>query len=103
MRRMFRRPPKTVIVPFDIGEFRAGDRVEWLPFMTRLSVLVSQLEQEREAAEEENEALLDMIDERDYKIDELREEVDGLHYDIENYYKPVNPYEEHGVMESDFR
>ena len=103
MRRAWSRKQKTVIVPFDIGEFRAGDRVEWLPFMTRLSVLVSQLEQERESAEEQNEVLMDMVNERDNTIDELRDEVDGLHYEIENYYKPVNPYEEHGVMESDFR
>lgn len=103
MRRAWARKPKTIIVPFDIAGFKAGDRVEWMPFMTRLSVVYSQLQDKLDEAEEQNEVLMDMVNERDNTIDELRDEVDGLHYEIENYYKPVNPYEERGVRESDFR
>ena len=96
MRHLFRKPPKQVIVPFDVAEFKAGDRVEWMPFMTRLSVYISQLEKD-------NEILRDMVDEKDDMIFDLQRENDGLHYDIENYYKPVNPYTAYGVSPNDFR
>lgn len=95
MRHLFRKPPKQVIVPFDVAEFKAGDRVEWMPFMTRLSVYISQLKND-------NELLRDMVDEKDDMIFDLQRENDGLHYEIENYYKPVNPYTAYGVSPSDF-
>lgn len=103
MRHLFRKPPKQVIVPFDVAEFKAGDRVEWMPFVTRLSVVCSQLQDALDVAEEQNEVLMNMVNERDTTIDELRDEVDGLHYEIENYYKPVNPYTAYGVSPNDFR
>ena len=96
MRHLFRKPPKQVIVPFDVAEFKAGDRVEWMPFMTRLSIYISQLEKD-------NEILRDMVDEKDNMIFDLQRENDGLHYEIENYYKPVNPYTAYGVSPNDFR
>lgn len=102
LKARFAKKPKTIIVPFDIGEFKAGDCVEWMAFMTRLSVILSQLQDALDEAEEQNEVLMDMVNERDTTIDELRDEVDGLHYEIENYYKPVNPYTAYGVSPNDF-
>lgn len=95
MRHLFRKPPKQVIVPFDVAEFKAGDRVEWMPFMTRLSVYISQLEKD-------NEILRDMVDEKDDMIFDLQRENDGLHYDIQEFYRPVNPYTYNGVSPNDF-
>lgn len=87
---------KNVTVPFDIAEFRAGDCVDYMQFMTRLSVVFAEKDRMIEDLEAE-------LQEKEDKIYDLERENDGLHYEIENYYKPVNPYTACGVSPKDFR
>lgn len=84
-----------IIVPFDILEFKAGDCIEFIPFITRVAAFIS----------EQNgmiEALQEQLDEREDEIYELNREIDALHENIRDCYRPVDPYVYNGVNPSDF-
>ena len=87
--KIFKHIPRTLTLPIDVFDFRAGDTVEVGQFFKALDQSLNKNEAELDDLRIENE--------------KLKEEIDVLHSNIEDFYNPKSPYEINGVRESDFR
>lgn len=79
---------RKIKVPCDIADIEKGTVLTVDELFERISDYETQLEDEHEEATS--------------LIDNLRSEIDDLHYSIEEFYRPVDPYAYNGVKRSDF-
>lgn len=84
-----------IIVPFDILEFKAGDCIEFIHFVTRIAAYLS--EQDGMI-----EALQDRVDELEDENYNLQDEIIGLNEDIRDNYVLADPYTRNGVSPRDY-
>lgn len=80
--------PLRVEVPYDVADIEKGTVMTVDELFERISDYETTLENEHE--------------EITSLVDNLRAEIDGLHSDIEEFYRPIDPYEYNGVKRSDF-
>ena len=85
---IFKHKHPTITLPIDVFNFRAGDTVEVGQFFAVLDKDLDRNEAEKDDLKRENE--------------KLKEEIDVLHGNIEDFYKPRSPYEVNGVNPRDF-
>lgn len=93
MRKFFKpkKPQESknlVVLPFDLDNFYAGDMIELDQFFYLASQRMQELEDEIQRLQDENF--------------DLKREVDVLQCDLEEHYRPINPYTYNGVSQRDF-
>ena len=93
---------ENIIVPFNILGFKAGDIVELVPFLARITAYMFEQDGKINALQTENDTLRDMNSELEQRNYELENENENILYERNEFYRPVNPYVYNGVSPSDF-
>ena len=88
--------------PFDMPGYKEGSSVNSAELLAAIAIYVKALQKDRDDLEKDLEEANELIEEMEFRIDRMMDEMETQKQNINDYYQMKNPYKVNGVSPLDY-